>query len=704
MRTDSNLTATATHSTIALELRAPESPVRQHMSSLCRTASPPLDFPLLLTVTVGASAAIAAALALLQQPNAAASAARDQSRMLTANCIGRYEARPGLSDAPDALEGRLRAHPAWALLGAIGSVDAPASHPATQAAGIELLLSLHHGKAMATSFCAGARVALQATELASIQLLALMERREGETQPHWIRYVRSRFAEFLAIFDSVPPPPIQPRSFADKARTELVSRSAFANYRRRAGILDDTCFSRRQIAEASAYGAAGIFRTPMERRAAMWLIGCSGLYATSTQFMPVGATTDCDWVMHYDLQSGILRRDYACIAPDAARPRPGSDSPATFVAATPAPAEVRDELLRCASLTATPFEMGHVIPALRVIQPRDLLYPDLADLAPSVARWSRSLGPLALQLGIDTLLAGLVNGDLGVTARSKTHYCHVSAEELWRAAEGLYDALGWGKPVPLPSGVMPFGAAVVPSEALLRRIDEELCVLVESLRPPHRLASEAQLLEFHNRYARTLAWRMAIWLSLREAKELSLRACIDERFDVCIDLVEKASAGRSGGMPAVICEELRSALRNYRHHCKAMWERLRTFGWSGTAIDWLAAVHRREDVPLLCTISSRERVRPIGTDELRKSLKGVGELAKDWGRKFAENYLRRAGAQSRDIDRHQRHDVLGQEQDTSVADGTELEWARRLGPALSTMSRTLFRSRLAGLHAGEYAQ
>ncbi|WP_298826271.1 hypothetical protein [uncultured Piscinibacter sp.] len=704
MQTDPKFTESVTHRTIALSLRAPDSPVRHQMSGLCRLAPPPFDFPLLLQVTVGESAAANAALALLQQPNSAAATARDQFKSLSERCIQEYEARPGCVDAEDALEGRLRTYPAWALLSAIGAPDSAVSHPAVQAAGIELLLSFHHGKPMAAAFCSGARVAIQAKDLDGTSLQALMEQQVGEALPHWLRHARSRFAEFLSIYDDVPPAPIPPRSFEDSSRTQLVSRAAFANYRRRAGILDDTCFSRRQIAEASAYAASGVFRTSAERRAAMWLVGCSGLYATSTQFIPLASTSRDDWVLDYDLQTGILRRDFSCLAPEAARPRPGSDSPASFVSCTPAPVEVRDELLRRAAMADSPGDIGDLIPALRSIQPRDLVYPDLADLAPSFARWSRTLAPLALQVGIDALLAAVTTGDFGITARSKIHYCLLSPEELWRSAERLYEALGWGKPVPMPTSLMAFGAAVVPSEAALRRIDDELCSLVEKLRPPHRLSGEAQLLEFHNRFVRTLAWRLAAWLSLREAAEFSLRASIDERFDLCIDVVEKASAGRVGGMPAVACDELRSALRNYRHHCEAMRERLRTFGWSGAAVDWLAAVVSREDVPLLCTIRSRDRVLPVGTDELRKHLPGVGELAKDWGRKFAENRLRLAGVQTRDIDRHQRHDVLGQEQDTSIADGIEVDWARRLQPALSAMSRVLFRGRLNGLRAGEYAQ
>ena len=446
-----------------------------------------------------------------------------------------------------------------------------------------------------------------------------------------------------------------------------------------------------------------MFRTHAERQVAMWIIGCSGLFATSTQSIPLVGSTSDDWVVCYDLEAGVLRRDLSCLAPDAARARPGSGAPASFVTTTPAPIDVADELRRAAAANSHAREIGDLIPALRHLGPRDQLYPDLADLDPSFARWSRTLAPFGLQTGIDTLLTGLTTGDIGVTARSKLHYALVGGEEQWESAAALYKAIGWEDPVRMPETVMPFGAAVVPTTETLSRLDERLCRWVEEVRPPKRLAIEAQLLEFHNRYVRTLASRICVWLSLRPASEISVRASVDDGFDICVELFEKASAGRVGTLPAVICDDLRLALVDYRRHCTALLERLNTFGWSGAAVDWLRSVKVHDDVALLCVIHSRQRVIPVSTDSLLKHLPGASKLAADWGRKYVENCLRRLGAQSRDIDRHQRHEVIGQEQDTVTADASELSWSLRLKPKLDAMSSQLFKGQLYGLRKGGQA-
>lgn len=691
--------ATVSHSTAALSLRAADSLARRPLIRLTQAAPPPLEHAMLQAVIVGACAATSDAFGLLRQPNADAIGLRDELRLLVSVCSKEYE-RIGRVDSEEGLVGRLRAYPAWSLLSRVGSLRAALSHPAITAAGLELMLSLHRGKPMAASFCNGTRVALDTEVLVDVELESLLRTDEDEKPPHWIKHSRAIFAEFFAAFDGAPPQSLPLRSFEDRARTELACRAAFASYRRRAGILDDTCLSRRQIAEAVQYAGPGVFRSAVERRAALWIIGIGGLFATSTQFIPLTAACEEDWVLNYDVATGILRRDYSHLAPDAARPRPGVGTPASFNAMTPAPSDVRDELARSAVATPDARELGDLIPALRLLKPRDLVYPDLADLGPSVARWSRTLAPLALQIGVDTLLTGLTCGDLGVTARSKLHYCLVDVAELWSSSAKLYAALGWDGPVAQPATGLPFGAAVVPTADALGRLDERSWQWVEEVRPPKRLSHEAKLLEFHNRYVRALASRLAVWASLRPAAELSLRASIDERFDLCVDLREKTSAGRVGALPAVMCDAMREGLASYREHCAALLERFRTFGWVGSVVDWLESVGKREDVPLLCTIHDRHRVQPQSTNDLRKVLPGAADLASDWGRKFAENYLRQAGAQSRDIDRHQRHEVLGQEQDTTIADGSEVDWVRRLKPVLDRMSRTLFRSPLSGLRKG----
>ena len=65
-------------------------------------------------------------------------------------------------------------------------------------------------------------------------------------------------------------------------------------------------------------------------------------------------------------------------------------------------------------------------------------------------KWARTPGPLLRQIGIDALLAALLTGDMGVTARSKLYYCLIQPQEIWDAAGKAYKALGLGDAVKMP--------------------------------------------------------------------------------------------------------------------------------------------------------------------------------------------------------------------------------------------------------------
>jgi hypothetical protein len=681
--------------THAAALRAPESPVRAILNRLMQAAPAPLDCGGLLSFCSGATLLLDIAQGLLKQPTADYRALLDECKALAAACIDRFEAA-GQAD-PDGASDYKASHPAWAAIVEAGSRDDTATNPAAAALAVELCVSLVERKRVATKFAGQARIAMGHEELQGVTLHEAIEADwEGSTPP-WLSQAKKALVAFRARFESAPPEPPAPKTFEERAAAELRNRAAFASYRRRAGVTDKTCLSRTQIAESISYGRPAPFSTLDERRVAMWFTGMSGLFAGTVHEIPLTQHAPATWTMHYDPFAGHLHRDYRALALASASSRPGNFVPTSYCAVTPASEEVRDFTAARAAGLVDPRTVGDLIPPLKHIQSYTLLYPWSGDMGPSWARWARTLGPTALQVGIDSLLGGLITGDLGTTARSKLHYCEVTQEEIAAAAAKLYAALGWGKPVPMPTGIqLGFGSAVTTSVEALAVLDTECVRALDTMRPANRTSNPDGPRRFHNRYVRVLGSRLKVWLSLRAATILPVRATLDAEFDLVIDLLEKTSAGRAGGMPAVICESMRRDITAYLAHCKALRERLRGFGWHGEVIEWLDAVIDGHDVPLLCEITNCRRTQPIGTRHLLE-LGGAASLAPDWGRKAAENFLRRVGARWQDIDRHQRHEVLGQEQDVQVSEGTEADWARRLAPYLQQLSIRIHKAPLYGL-------
>ena len=348
---------------IALSLRAQDSPVRSQMARLSRVAPPPLDCTNLSWVCESTVRVVEDAFRLLRRANPAAQALREELASLLSACVSEYQRR-GTADLEGGLDRRLLATPAWSALSIVRNMPEGTCHPALTALVIELALSWLNNKPMAVAFCNGVRAAFEDADLLNNDLLKLMAVQEGERLPHWIKHARAVFAEFLVSFDDLPPPPPAPKSFEEKAKLEFLGRAAFPTYRCRAGVLDDTCLSPRQIDEAMQFAGAGGFDSPAARRAALWIVGISGLFAESTRRIPLSTSAPDDWVVRYDVMTGLLYRDYRCLATDASRAQTEGSVAAGFCLVVPAPLDVHAYLFAQAANTSGAEAMGDVIPGL----------------------------------------------------------------------------------------------------------------------------------------------------------------------------------------------------------------------------------------------------------------------------------------------------------------------------------------------------
>ena len=390
MKTDMGRPKAVRPDTHAAALRAPESPVRDILIRLMHLAPEPLDCAGLLAFCVGAAALIESALSLLEQPAPPIVQLQSQCHELARACIARFEAH-GAADAYRPMTDYKSSHPAWAAIVAAGETDGIGAHPAAAALGAALCLCLEKHKPMAVAFARDARLALAHDEWDGVRLHDFTEFEWDGRPPAWLAHAKKVLIDFRGLFEQAPPEPPSPKTFEERAANELRNRAAYASYRRRAGILGSTCLSRTQVAESIAYGSPAPFSTLAERKAAMWFVGMTGLFAGTVPDIPLAPHMPAQWVMYYDPHSGLLYRDYICLAPDAAKSRPGEFIPASFCVPTPVPEDVREFTHGRALSLKEPASVGDLIPALRQIQSHTCLYPWSGDLQPSWARWARNV-------------------------------------------------------------------------------------------------------------------------------------------------------------------------------------------------------------------------------------------------------------------------------------------------------------------------
>lgn len=667
--------------------------------TLCENAQPPIDAACLLFVCRGAQRAFGAALELLREPNEHAISIDEQLKELVCACQQIYAERQR-ADAYETLKRRLHANPGWAALAKLGSLSSNVSSGFAAAIGVNLALALAGKKLLAVAYMHSLRKCLPGEPITPLELLDELPTLIDLSTENWPRQLTKFLPDFWACFDSHEHPPPPPKTVHEKITSEWKGRAAFPSYRRRAAVLDKTCLSARQIDFACQWSPLSGFRIKEEYQLAEWLIGFSGANVESVHRIPImlgSANIDDTWVIRYDVDSGLLLRDYSVLAADTATMEGRLAEPASYVFALPIPLHLAHYIRNnCLESEHQILDFGDLVTGLRNLTPEGTMFPSHDELKPSWARWNRTVGPFLRQMGIDSLVAGLLVGDIGMSARSKLYYARVHAHEIWAAATLAYARMGLGVPVQMSTNQIAFGSRVTPSSAAILDIDIANVTQLNSMKPGRRSTLPDEI-AFHNMYSAIFGFRLMVRLSLRAAASIGVSASVDERWDTTIDLIEKSRADRKGGMAALLTSTGRKEIALYKSHCRAMLRRLKNNGQFRQVTQWLEAVVNNAEVPLLMRIDSSGATIAMSTRQVLDVVCSGFRLAEDFGRKWNENALRAAGCRTADIDRTLRHEVAGQEAVTSVSDGSEAAWVRRIAALLDDLHLELFPSPLQGL-------
>jgi hypothetical protein len=293
---------------------------------------------------------------------------------------------------------------------------------------------------------------------------------------------------------------------------------------------------------------------------------------------------------------------------------------------------------------------------------------------------------------MDSLLVALLTADLSHTAKSKLYYATVSQSEINAAAARAYSILGFESPGILDRTGIAFGSQVTPTADHIRAADEALVREAEKLRPG-RNSSRTQQILFHNAYCRVIAFREMVLLALRETSAIPLPQVDGEHVTY---LNEKSSAGRTGGMAAIVPTLLVEQLRLHQVHCITFHRRLASSNSTPFETSLKNAIGNKAHLQLR-TCSERECAQPIRTADVLGVEHLPVKLSTDFGRKFMENRLRERGVRTQDIDRVMRHEVVGQETSAGVSDGSEVAWCKRVRPVLDAIAIELFGSAVPGI-------
>jgi hypothetical protein len=641
--------------------------------------------------------AVDTAFTLLPELNEVATKLKDDLTLLAAESDRLHRER-NVADSSATLTGRKTLFPGWVTLTYLAETVTDLTSGRLIACGMELALKLitNDRKLVAEAHMrelAQGQIDFDINGDEFIKEAYFQTMGLAELLP-WFARAKANYFRFRTAFSLHPPPPPPPPTLQERAMAQWKAHAAYPNFKHRAGVLDKTAMSELQVIHACHVGMSSGFTDRPSFMATLWFAGFSGLNFGTIGDIPLRGPDCSEWVICIDIETGLLLRDFSCLAPKLAKANRSEHCiPATFTLATPIPKQVLALLKKRLLNFPTAVTLSDLIPEILHILSTQLLYPTTGDILPTWARWARTVGRYMRRQGIDSLLASLVSGNFGNSGKSKLHYCCVSSEEIWVVCATIYKLLNFGEPVTMPAGLLHFGSAIVPHLDHVAKIDQANLILLEGLRPQGKCSTKS-VLQFHKAYVLALAFQICCLLGLREANPLSLRASLDEFIDTSIDVDDKSTPGRPGALPVILIEHLKASIKLYRKHCVAMHQRLKGKPEFADVVQWLDDVVQHRDRYLLCHICDiKLTLVPVSTSMVLAN----HDIAVDFGRKVLENYLRTEGVMSRDIDRTLRHEVLGQESYSSVTDDSEVAWIHRVSPKLDALALRLFPAPIYGL-------
>lgn len=659
------------------------------LTKLLACAPPPPDAAGITHAVRGAASALLAALSFIKQPNEVAQKIKDGAAALQMklDSIALTHTATELA-APRGR--RLVQYPAWKMLIALGQVGS--AQPCMIAGGLLLLRALHFNRRIPRAQALAICRETQRCELSTQGLYAIFESDidASETAYPWLLQLQRLWPQLLNLFSADPGSEASKEpTFVQRVRGQLIAAAEHASIPHRAGTPDHRHLSDRQFRIAckliADWNGAGDWRGVFAETAAL-----THLTADLLGAIPLASSALGGWVTILDAANGCVQSDCSCLAQEAAVPpkQHGCVVPSGYIRtasySSAAAAVLRTRHARFPAAT-TLSELFPEAPSLRGDMP---LFDSKDEIQPSWARWIRSFGLQMCRHGHDRLHAATLSCDFGLIARSKLYYATLPNHELWEATDRFYKQIGWSGATPSKTTSIAFGCRVVPTWPTLIAAAQHQLKEMAAIRPGKNQGL-AKVLEFHNRYVRAVALRMAVLLGLREGKVYDLWADIDERQDLWVDLLDKCVPGAQGASPVPLCEYVRNLIKQFRVHCAAMAFRLQTMGHKNTPLHlWLLAVVARERVHLLCTTVGVNRITPVGSAEAIGRVPSQFGLAPDFGRKLLENQMRcltsrepelvkHLSLKTCDIDAMLRHEVLGQWRFASSSDFVLIEWADR---------------------------
>lgn len=320
----------------------------------------------------------------------------------------------------------------------------------------------------------------------------------------------------------------------------------------------------------------------------------------------------------------------------------------------------------------------------------------------TIAKFIGSRGTQAMGCGLDRSTAAYVAADFTKIGKSKNYYSTFSATEIWNGSASVYEALGWGNPVPMESNFMlGMGSRATPTEATVVAIDKSLQDNLSACRAGKKY-TQVSIDAHTNAFSLLCAHRIAFFSLGRAAKKYGFYAgdFVNTRsFQI---LVDKRVGPHQGKTPLPIPTCTMEQVKLWLAHLEIYDSRLCRLGVqsSSNVRTHIRRILDGEDVSLFFRVGERGNVIDIGSSEISALLPNHLRIKFDFARHYLQNKLRQLNVPQNWIDAAARHHVDGTSVSYATANIRQIQWLSEVASQIDLIALSLGFLPVAGLGRG----
>ena len=307
----------------------------------------------------------------------------------------------------------------------------------------------------------------------------------------------------------------------------------------------------------------------------------------------------------------------------------------------------------------------------------------------SVARLIASRGGTALRAGLPRDAAAYATLSLWLITKSDHHYLTKTREEIWRACDMVYTAMGWGNAVPDPNqnGVN-FGSHLTPEAEWVSEVINASASTAAALRPGRRYGLKA-LIRHHNAFVSYVGLLMRILLGGRNSKLFSYSADQWQAKHAFCQVGDKLVGPTLGLTPLPIPATLSIQIELWFVHLAVLARRLMKLGFSAShpTLVYIKKISSGEPIPLLFSLSEDGSAEQLAKRDV--FIGAAKDLNGDFSRHFLPKLLGNQGVPFEQTQSWLRHHADGVTASSITCAVVQQVWLSKVASALDRIALDL---------------